>query len=60
MRITLYTKDKYNYWAKDRSTSDSLIKHLVGTRYVVEPQLTNIKLLANAHGWEVEYKNVEQ
>lgn len=58
--IHLYTKDNYNFWAKNYSDSELLIKHLVGTRYVYEPQLEDIHKLAKAHGWSVEIHEIKE
>jgi hypothetical protein len=55
MKIILYTKDNQNYWAADHSSSETLIKHLIGTRYVSNGlQMENLYTLAEAHGWKIE------
>jgi hypothetical protein len=57
MKIILHTKNNVNFWAADHSSSETLIKHLIGTRYVDnELQMENLYTLAKAHGWGIEIK----
>lgn len=59
MTITLYTKDNKNLWAKDYSNSEILINHLIGTRYIQDYQIPDLKILSDAHGWNIEIKLIE-
>lgn len=58
MRITIYTKDGYTYWAESGSESELLMHHLIGDHRVYgDHRLNELKRLAQYHDWAVTIKH---